>query len=83
MRFCRQQSLAEMVFTVFFVFAFVIIFAQGLMILIVPRAYDKYVLRDPSRPARPRSSRAVALVILVVMVLMAVQFGRDLLRIHR
>ena len=44
-----------------------------------PHIYDRYVLRDTTRPTPSRSSRAVALVILAGMVLFAVRFGLNLL----
>ena len=51
-----------------------------LLRVVTPRSYDKYVLRDTTRPAPSRSSRVAALVILAVMVFLAVRFGMDLLR---
>lgn len=54
--------------------------ALVLLRVVTPRAYDKYVLRDTTRPEPSRSSRVVALVIFAVMVFFAVRFGMDLLR---
>lgn len=52
----------------------------ALLKVVTPHAYDKYVLRDTTRPAPSQSSRVVAVVILAGMVFLAVCFGVDMLR---
>jgi hypothetical protein len=59
--------------------AIVALLAFALLKVVAPGAYDKYILRDVSRPAPSPSSRFVAIVIVAVILFLAVRFGIDVL----
>lgn len=59
--------------------AIVALLTLVLLRVVAPPTYDKYILRDTTRPAPSRSSRLVALLILIATAVFAVRFFRDLL----
>ncbi len=59
--------------------AIVALLTLVLLRVVASTTYDKYILRDTTRPAPARASRLVALLILVATAVFAVRFFRDLL----